>query len=114
TGGKPEVTDGSSTEAKEVALPRLGQRSDRDSPGAGVLGLPCRCQGGRSRVSRAAGAGRRIPSENPAPNPKPKGDMTMRFMMLVKSAENSGPPPKELMDAIARISEEATKAGTMV
>ena len=38
----------------------------------------------------------------------------MRFMMLVKSAENSGPPPKELMDAIARISEEATKAGTMV
>ena len=26
----------------------------------------------------------------------------MRFMMLVKSAENSGPPPKELMDAIGK------------
>jgi hypothetical protein len=38
----------------------------------------------------------------------------MRFMMLVKSAENSGPPPKELMDAIAKLSEEAVNAGTMV
>jgi hypothetical protein len=40
--------------------------------------------------------------------------MTMRFMMLVKSAENSGPPPKELMDAMAKLAEEAVKAGTMV
>src|SRR5436309_15720198 len=38
----------------------------------------------------------------------------MRFMMLVKSAENSGPPPKPLMDAIAKLSEDASKAGTMV
>src|SRR5713101_530767 len=38
----------------------------------------------------------------------------MRFMMLVKSAENSGPPPKELMDAIAKLSEGDTKAGAMV
>ena len=38
----------------------------------------------------------------------------MRFMMLVKSAENSGPPPKELMDAMAQLGEEAVKAGTMV
>ena len=38
----------------------------------------------------------------------------MRFMMIVKSAENSGPPPKELMDAIAKLSEEAVKAGTML
>jgi len=38
----------------------------------------------------------------------------MRFMMLVKSAENSGPPPKELMDAIARLGEEAAKSGTML
>jgi hypothetical protein len=39
----------------------------------------------------------------------------MRFMMLVKSAEkNSGPPPKELMDAMAKLSEEAAKAGTMI
>src|SRR3982074_1175329 len=51
------------------------------------------------------------------PNPpiqKSKGDMTMKFMMLVKTAENSGPPPKELMDAIAIISEEAVNNGTML
>jgi hypothetical protein len=38
----------------------------------------------------------------------------MRFMMIVKSVENSGPPPKELMDAISKIAEEATKAGEMI
>src|ERR1700719_4554550 len=38
----------------------------------------------------------------------------MRFMMMVKSAENSGPPPKPLMDAMAKLTEDATKAGTMV
>jgi hypothetical protein len=38
----------------------------------------------------------------------------MRFMMIVKAAENSGPPPKELMDAMAKIAEEATKAGEMI
>ncbi len=38
----------------------------------------------------------------------------MKFMMLVKTAESSGPPPKELMDAIAKLSEEAVKAGTML
>jgi hypothetical protein len=40
--------------------------------------------------------------------------MTMRFMMIVKSAERSGPPPKALMDAIAKLAEEATKAGEMI
>ena len=38
----------------------------------------------------------------------------MRFMMMVKHAETSGPPPKEFMDAIAKLSEESAKAGTMV
>ena len=38
----------------------------------------------------------------------------MRFMMIVKSAEGSGLPPKPLMDAIAKLSDEAAKAGTMV
>src|SRR5216683_1757079 len=46
---------------------------------------------------------------NLAPNAKLKGDLTMRFMMLVKHAENSGAPPKELMDAIAKLSEEAVE-----
>ena len=38
----------------------------------------------------------------------------MRFMMLVKSTENSGPPPKELMDAIAKLAADTTRAGTMI
>ncbi len=38
----------------------------------------------------------------------------MKFMMLVKSTENSGPPPKELMDAMAVLSQEAVQAGTML
>jgi hypothetical protein len=38
----------------------------------------------------------------------------MRFMMIVKHPENQGPPPKSLMDAIAKLSEEADKAGTML
>jgi len=40
--------------------------------------------------------------------------MKMRFMMIVKSAEKWGFPPKELMDAIGKLSEEAVKAGTMI
>jgi len=38
----------------------------------------------------------------------------MKFMMMVKHGENSGPPPKELMDAIAILSEEAVKDGSMI
>jgi hypothetical protein len=37
----------------------------------------------------------------------------MRFMMFVKHAEKSDPPPQELMDAIDALSQEAVKAGTM-
>src|ERR1700680_4199198 len=38
----------------------------------------------------------------------------MRFMMIVKHAEKQGPPPKQLMDAIAKLAEEAAKAVTML
>lgn len=38
----------------------------------------------------------------------------MKFMMIVKHAENQGPPPKALMDAIAKLAEEDTTAGTML
>jgi len=38
----------------------------------------------------------------------------MKFMMIVKHAEKQGPPPKGLMDAIAKLSEEAVKSGTML
>ncbi len=38
----------------------------------------------------------------------------MRFMMIVKHAENQGPPPRELMEAIAKLAEEDAKTGTML
>jgi hypothetical protein len=38
----------------------------------------------------------------------------VKFMMIVRHAENQGMPPKELMDAIGKLGEEAAKAGTML
>jgi len=35
-------------------------------------------------------------------------------MMIVKSAERSGPPPKELMEAIGKLAEEAMSTGEMI
>ncbi len=38
----------------------------------------------------------------------------MKFMMIVKHPEKQGPPPKELMDAIAILAQDAAKEGTMI
>lgn len=38
----------------------------------------------------------------------------MKFMMLVTSPESSGPPPQALMDAIAKLGQDAAKRGTLV
>jgi hypothetical protein len=38
----------------------------------------------------------------------------MRFMMIVKHAENQGLPPQQLMDAITKLVEEEVRAGTML
>jgi hypothetical protein len=38
----------------------------------------------------------------------------MRFMMIVKHNGEFRPPPKQLIDAIGQLSEEAVKAGTML
>jgi hypothetical protein len=38
----------------------------------------------------------------------------MRFMMMVKHAENQGPPPEGFMDVMAKLGEDAVKAGTLV
>src|SRR5262245_53348449 len=38
----------------------------------------------------------------------------MRFMMIVKHAENQGQPPKELMDAIVKLTEDDAKTGTII
>jgi hypothetical protein len=38
----------------------------------------------------------------------------MRFMMMVKAAENQGPPPRELMDAMGKLVTEAVRSGQMI
>ena len=38
----------------------------------------------------------------------------MRFLMLVKHGENPGPPPKEFLEAMTKLGDEAAKSGTMV
>jgi hypothetical protein len=38
----------------------------------------------------------------------------MKYMMIVKSKEGQGFPPKELMDAINKLSEDAVHAGNML
>ena len=38
----------------------------------------------------------------------------MKFMTLVKSSQECGTPPPELMEAIAKLSEDAAKAGTLL
>ncbi len=38
----------------------------------------------------------------------------MRFMMMVKHSENQGPPPPGFMEVMAKLGEDAVKAGTMV
>jgi hypothetical protein len=43
-----------------------------------------------------------------------KGEEKMRFMMLVKHKEGQGNPPKELMEALGKLAEEAVKSGKLV
>ena len=38
----------------------------------------------------------------------------MRFLTMVKSKEPSGPPPAKLMEAIAKLGEQATRSGELV
>ena len=38
----------------------------------------------------------------------------MRFMMMVKHSENQGPPPAGFMEVMAKLGEDAVKAGTMI
>jgi hypothetical protein len=38
----------------------------------------------------------------------------MRYMMIVKSAEKWGFPPKELMEAIGKLADDEMKSGTML
>lgn len=38
----------------------------------------------------------------------------MRYMMIVKHREGQGNPPAELMQAIQKLAEEATQAGTLL
>ena len=38
----------------------------------------------------------------------------MRFMVMVKASERMGAPPQSFLDAIAKASEEATRAGKLI
>jgi hypothetical protein len=38
----------------------------------------------------------------------------MRYLILLKAAQSATPPPPELMDAIAKLGEEATNAGALL
>lgn len=38
----------------------------------------------------------------------------MRFMSLVKAAENQGTPPQALMDAMGQLIEQSMKAGSLI
>jgi hypothetical protein len=38
----------------------------------------------------------------------------MRFLMLVKHGVNPGTPPKEFLDAMTKLGENAAKSGTMI
>jgi hypothetical protein len=38
----------------------------------------------------------------------------MRYMVIMKGSQPAGPPPPELMEAIAKLGEEATKAGALL
>lgn len=38
----------------------------------------------------------------------------MRFLSIVKAAENQGTPPQALLDAIARLTEDSIKDGSVV
>ena len=38
----------------------------------------------------------------------------MRYLIVLKAAQMSSPPPPELMDAIMKLGEEATKAGALL
>jgi hypothetical protein len=53
----------------------------------------------------------------PTSNQKPKGDMTMRFMVLVKankSTEAGVLPSKELLEQMGNFNEELAKAGVLL
>src|SRR5438445_5082423 len=65
----------------------------------------------------AAGLSRSGPCGSPAPNRKPQGDNTMRFMVIVKADKNSEAgvlPGKEVFAAMGKFNEELVRAGIML
>src|SRR3954454_3460123 len=75
---------------------------------------PYRSRGPWLGVSGGPGFSRSRPSGCPAPNPKSEGEMTMRFMLLVKADKNTEAgvlPSKELVAAMGQFNEEMVTAG---
>src|SRR5215813_11303942 len=57
------------------------------------------------------------PSGSPAPNPKPEGERTMRFMVLVKANKDTEAgvlPDEKILTAMGKYNEELVKAGVML
>src|SRR5258705_12435958 len=56
-------------------------------------------------------------SDNPASNTKLQGDLTMRFMVIVKASKESEAgvlPSREILDAMGKFNAELVKAGVML
>src|SRR5712692_5330675 len=44
----------------------------------------------------------------------PYNEATMRFLSIVKASENQGPPPQALLDAMAKLTEDSLRDGSLV
>src|SRR5437879_13373439 len=71
------------------ARAHAGRRHHRSAPGAGDRGVPTGC-------------------------PQSGGEVAMRYLSMVKSAENQGLAPQALQDAMARLIADSLKDGSLV
>src|SRR6266704_3483371 len=67
-------------------------------------------------VSIPAPLARRVaePGQEPGTKPETTRERAMRFLSIVKAAENQGPPPQALLEAIAKLTEDSLKDGSLV
>src|SRR5216117_714650 len=108
-GGKPKVTDGPFTEAKEV----LG--------GYWIIQVKSRAEAIEWAKRAPMQDGDIIEvrqvqeiSDFPPDVQKAAGRLAMRFLSIVKSAENQGPAPQALQDAMAKLTRDSLKDGSLV
>src|SRR5258706_3974807 len=79
--------------------------------------MPCRSSGPSFVVPMKPGSSRSISPGSPARKLKPKGDRTMRFMVIVKankSSEAGELPDEKLLTDMGNYNEELSKAGVLL